>query len=594
MNGENIISDDTEVSETLNTFFQSAVQKLEIKENSYLLTDNSDVADPIDAIIKKFENHPSILTIKENVKPSSFMFTELSLLDIETEINKLNPKKSGTFKNIPTKHLIQTSDICSKTLLKIWNNEIIGDKQFPDKLKLADITPVFKKEDTTQAKNYRPVSVLPTVSKIFERLMHNKMTTYIDKHLSTYLCGYRKGYNAQYALISLLEKWKKSLDQKNYAGAILMDLSKAFDTINHELLLAKLHAYGFDKTALAIIKSYLTNRWQHTKINTAFSSWTELLNGVPQGSILGPLLFNIYINDLFFNFAETDICNNADDTTLYACDSNLQNLITRLERDSINAIVWFENNYMKLNEEKCHFIISGNKIEHLWAKIGDAMIWESSKEKLLGVTIDTDLKFDEHVSNLCLRAGRKLTALARLTKIISFDKRRLLLKSFVESQFAYCPLTWMFYSRKLNNKINKIHERALRIVYQNFTLSFEDLLKKDDSVPIHYRNLRSMAIELYKAKHGLLPTIAQDIFKIRDYNGPSLRSHSEFTRAISNSVYKGDNSLRSLGPIIWDMVPESIKGAPSLISFKCLIKKWIHSKCPCRLCKDYIQGLGYL
>ena len=368
----------------------------------------------------------------------------------------LNPKKSGTFKNIPTKHLIQTSDICSKTLLKIWNNEIIGDKQFPDKLKLADITPVFKKEDTTQAKNYRPVSVLPTVSKIFERLMHNKMTTYIDKHLSTYLCGYRKGYNAQYALISLLEKWKKSLDQKNYAGAILMDLSKAFDTINHELLLAKLHAYGFDKTALAIIKSYLTNRWQHTKINTAFSSWTELLNGVPQGSILGPLLFNIYINDLFFNFAETDISNYADDTTLYACDSNLQNLITRLERDSINAIVWFENNYMKLNEEKCHFIISGNKIEHLWAKIENAMIWESSKEKLLGVTIDTDLKFNEHVSNLCLRAGRKLTALARparLTKIISFDKRRLLLKSFVESQFAYCPLTWMFYSRKLNNKI---------------------------------------------------------------------------------------------------------------------------------------------
>ena len=205
-------------------------------------------------------------------------------------------------------------------------------------------------------------------------LMHNKMTTYIDKHLSTYLCGYRKGYNAQYALISLLEKWKKSLDQKNYAGANLMDLSKAFDTINHELLLAKLHAYGFDKTALAIIKSYLTNRWQHTKINIAFSSWTELLNGVPQGSILGPLLFNIYINDLFFNFAETDICNYADDTTLYACDSNLQNLITRLELDSINAIVWFENNYMKLNEEKCHFIISGNKIEHLWAKIGSGKV----------------------------------------------------------------------------------------------------------------------------------------------------------------------------------------------------------------------------
>ena len=164
-----------------------------------------------------------------------------------------------------------------------------------------------------------------------------------------------------------------------------MELSKAFDTLNHELLFAKLHAYGFSKEALKLLHSYLTNRWQLTKINKSFSSWSELIQGVPQGSVLGPLLFNIYINDLFWINEQTNVCSYADDTTFYACHQELESVLLRLEHDSLLAIEWFENNDMKLNSDKCHLLISGFKHQLHWAKAGNFKIWESSHEKLLGV-----------------------------------------------------------------------------------------------------------------------------------------------------------------------------------------------------------------
>ena len=136
-------------------------------------------------------------------------------------------KKNGTFKNIPTRRIKDISDLCSPVLANIWNEEILLNKNFPENLKLADVTPIFKKKDKTFVENYRPVSVLPTVSKIFERIMQKQITDYIGKFLSPFLCGYRKGFSTQYALLSLIERWRLCLDKQGFAGALLMDLSKA-------------------------------------------------------------------------------------------------------------------------------------------------------------------------------------------------------------------------------------------------------------------------------------------------------------------------------------------------------------------------------
>ena len=167
-----------------------------------------------------------------------------------------------------------------------------------------------------------------------------------------------------------------------------MDLSKAFDCLNHELLIAKLSAYGFSISALRLIHSYLNERKQRVKMNGSFSTWRETTIGVPQGSVLGPLLFNIYLNDLFMFVNDAEICNYADDTTIYACENNIEGIIETLESDALKIAEWFPNNCMKLNEDKSHLMIFGDKSNDISLNIGSVRIKDSKEEKLLGVILD--------------------------------------------------------------------------------------------------------------------------------------------------------------------------------------------------------------
>ena len=197
------------------------------------------------------------------------------------------------------------------------------------------------------------------------------------------------------------------------------------------------------------------------------------------------------------------------------CDSSLENFLKRLEHDANLAIEWFDCNYMKLNEDKCHLIISGHKSEAMFAKIDQTKIWESKKQKLLGLIIDRQLNFDEFLISLCKNAVKKLSALARLANFLSSEQKKLLMKSFIESQLLYCSLTWMFCRRKTNARISHVHERVLRIVYRNNSLCFDQLLQIDKSYNIHHKNIQTLAIELYKVKNNLSNQIMQEICEKR-------------------------------------------------------------------------------
>ena len=226
---------------------------------------------------------------------------------------------------------------------------------------------------------------------------------YLNKILSKWQWGFRQGYSAQHCLLVMVEKWRQCLDNGGVSGALLTDLSKTFDSILHDLLIAKLATYGFDHNSLQMLQSYLSNRKQRTKINNAYSKYCEILFGVPQGSILRPLLFSICICDMFYDIDDCHIASYADDNTPYVSSSNLDALINKLEESTNNLFQRFRNNHRNINADKCHLLVTGNY--EVSANINEFEIESSKKEKLLVISIDTTLSFEHHVTSLCKKAS---------------------------------------------------------------------------------------------------------------------------------------------------------------------------------------------
>ena len=340
-----LIIRDKKNADIMNEYFVNVTKNLDIPEfkiEQLPINTNIVCTDPIDHILFNYKNHPSILKINESIKlTETFTFSKVNETPIKTEILELNPKKSAGFDAIPSKIIKDSIKVLTSPLTNLFNTSVI-ESVFPSDLKYANVTPLYKKDDNTNKENYRPISILPTIYKIFERLMFHQITSFVSCVLSPYLCGFRKGDNAQHALLRLKNKLNICLDKREYIGMFMMDLSKAFDCIPHEILIAKLHAYGFSRDSLKLIYNYLKDRKQQVKINAEYSSWEEIPEGVPQGSVLGTLLFNIFTNDFFVEMSE--VCNYADDNSLTVANICTDTTISKLESDVHNLDTWFKNN----------------------------------------------------------------------------------------------------------------------------------------------------------------------------------------------------------------------------------------------------------
>ena len=453
--------------------------------------------------------------------------------------------------------------------------------KFPITLKNANVTPVHKKDDPTDKTNFRPVSVLPLLSKVFERVIYNQLGKYMDTFLNKLLCGFRKAHSTQHALFKLLQRWQKELDNSGLVGTILMDLSKSYDCLPHHLIIAKFEAYGLSKSSLSLLLDYLTSRKQRVKIGSSYSVWNEIKRGASQGSILGPLLFNVFINDIFMFIEKSEICNFADDNTIHDCGKDLSNILENLKHDMQILLKWFRINSLQANPGKFQFRILGKKNRNSAKLIINSTETEETKQVvLLGITIDNLLTFNEHIDNLCRIANYKLHALRRTRKYLSLKKAKLLCNAFINSQFNYAPLVWMFCRKK---QYLKIHHKALKMVY-NSNKNYNELLRDNNEFSIHQRHLRALICEVFKSLNNLNSEFMWSYFVFRNItynirNGPFLRLPS------GKSTSYGINSVLFRACLLWNSLPQSVKYSESIAELKTKMNYLGDIDCSCILCR---------
>ena len=505
----NIVSDDDQVAKIFNSFFNCITDNLNIP-----IIPSLKVFDPLDDVsiaIAKYASHPSILRIKSMTDGfPKFEFEAVPKETIIKEIKNLNPKKSVSGQ-IPVKALKFAKFVCADVLTACFNHHVVDLSEFPDELKLADIIPVYKKNSAYDKENYRPISLLSVFSKVFEKLIVKQFNPFIEKWFSKHLCGFRKGHSTQHALLNMLRKWQKHLNTSGKIGAVLMDLSKAFDCLPHDLLIAKLAAYGVGIKALGLFSSYLRNRKHRVRIGSSFSEFLEFMIGVPQGSVLGPILFNIFINDLLLVLSESDICNFADDNTVHVCHPTLEGVIDRLKRDVTTVINWFDANGMVVNPSKFQLLFPGIKRE-ISLDFGSCTVSSSKQVKLLGVILDSELSFYPHIQTMCKTVLSKTKALMRIRSFLTQEQADAIYHACLMSYFNYCPLVWMFSSKMAHNMINSTHRRALCARLNTFSGELTELLEKTNTISIHTKNLRLMMIEVYKSVNQLNPKIMWETF----------------------------------------------------------------------------------
>ena len=384
------------------------------------------------------------------------------------------------------------------------------------------------------------------------------------------------------------KNFKKSFTQGEGGGGVIgtisMELSNVSDYLPHDLLIAKLEAYGLDNGSLNLLLDYLSFRKQSTKVGSTYSKWSKVRRGIPQESILGPLLFNIFINDTFMIIEQSDICNFAD-FALYSCGERLAEIMENLVSNTKSILNWFRLSSLKGSPGKFQFMIPGDNSHHRhMLKINSIKVEASDDVLLLGIRINKKLTFKQHIENICRKAQYKFHAWRRIRRFLTIEKTKILGNAFIGSQFNYAPLLYMFCGKTLYLEIEKIRHKTLKVIYESNDTCY-NLLLQSNTVCVHQRHLRFLMTEICKSFTQLNPEFTWPYFTHKDmpYN---LRKGPIIGLPKTNSFYHGTNAVHFRGSLIWNHLPAVLKSSDSLFEFKNKIKNIGDVDCRCLICRD--------
>ena len=546
------ISEPTLISETINKFFVGIGQKL---SNSFPKTDSK-------------------LHFSSNA--NSFYLRPITEQEVRNHINQLNQSKSVRPSDPPIKFIKMAKDVISPFLTKIFNLCIIKG-EYPKDLKSACVIPIYKKGEKNLCGNYRPISLISPFSKIFEKCILSQLNSFFSKFsiLSDKQFGFKKNVSTEMALSSVYESFISNFENKQITCAIFLDIAKAFDSVNHQLLLKKLERYGVRGLSLQLINSYLSDRFQYTLIDNKTSSLLPITCGVPQGSVLAPLFFSVFINDLP-NITTMKTTLFADDACFSFGPNNINILEQKVNTELVKIGTWFQNNKLSLNIDKTNFILihRRNQEINLQLKLNGSLLARKNKIKYLGVTIDQKLNWKPHISNCVTKLNKCLWAVSKLRAYTNVSTLRLIYFSLAYPYIQYGIPRWGGACQTTLQPLLVKQKLIVKcMLHQSYRTSSSPLFSQLGLLKIN---------EVYKFQIGKLlfnqirknNNIIQNLRSLSDlhaYNTRSVNNQNLYIPSVNSNL--GKTSLTYHGAIIWNSIPTEIRNS-SIYNFKFLLRKY--------------------